>query len=83
MGTKNKLADLNNHLFAALERLNDEDLTEEQLKIEIEKAKAVKDISKVIIDSGKLQLDAMKLMDHAGHDISKASNNILQIEETK
>ena len=35
---KNKLSDLNDHLFAAIERLNDEDLTSDQLEIETKRA---------------------------------------------
>lgn len=34
---KNKLVDLNNHLFAQLERLGDEDLSAEQLEQEVNK----------------------------------------------
>ena len=38
----NKLSDLNNHLFAELERLSDEELNEDELKSEIGRAKAIK-----------------------------------------
>jgi 2-iminoacetate synthase ThiH len=51
---RNKLSDLNDHLFEQLERLSDEDLTEEQLEKEIKRAKAVSGIAKILIDSGGL-----------------------------
>ncbi|WP_096269379.1 hypothetical protein [Paucisalibacillus globulus] len=60
---KNTLGDLNNHLFAQLERLNDEDIKGEDLKEEIERSKAVTGIAKNIIDTGKLVLDGQKFMD--------------------
>lgn len=58
---KNKLSDLNNHLFAQLERLNDEDLTGDELMEEIERAKAVKNISMQIVENASLQLRAVEL----------------------
>ena len=58
---KNKIQDLNDHLFAQLERLNDEDLTDENLTKEIERTKAVTAISSQIINNAKLALDATKL----------------------
>ncbi len=39
---RNGMNDLRDHLFAALERLNDDELTPEQLATEVEKAQAAK-----------------------------------------
>lgn len=58
---KNKLTDLNNHLFAQLERLGDEDLTGEQLTEEISRAKAVTGLASQIIANGTLVLKAAQM----------------------
>lgn len=58
---KNTLADLNNHLFAQLERLGDEDLDSQELENEIERAKAIATISSQIIANGNLVLKAKQL----------------------
>lgn len=55
---KNSLADLNNHLFAQMERLSDESLKGEKLQEEISRAKAVTGISTQIISNARLVLDA-------------------------
>lgn len=60
MGTRNKLSDLNNHLFAALERLNDEDLKGEELIDELRRAEGIGKLSKDIVNNARLQLDAIK-----------------------
>ena len=58
---KNNITDLNNHLFAELERLGDEELTGEALEKEITRAKAISDVSRQIIDSARTSLDAARL----------------------
>ena len=58
---KNHLADLTTHLFAQVERLGDEGLTADQLKVEIDRSKALADVSGRILDAGRLGLDAAKL----------------------
>lgn len=60
---RNTLGDLNNHLFAQLERLNDEDLKGEALKEEMDRAKSIGYVAKQIIDNASLVLEAQKMMD--------------------
>ena len=55
---KNTLMDLNNHLFAQIERLGDEDLTGEALTQEIQRAGAITEVAEEIIANGTLLLKA-------------------------
>ncbi|WP_183560602.1 hypothetical protein [Mucilaginibacter sp. SP1R1] len=59
---QNKIADLNNHLFAQLERLNDETIKPEKMELEIKKAAAVSKVASQIINANKLVLDAAKII---------------------
>jgi hypothetical protein len=58
---KNKLSDLNNHLFAQLERLSDEDLDQDELEKEIKRTEAIVDVSDKIVRNADLQLKAANL----------------------
>ena len=64
---KNTLADLNNHLFEQMERLNDDDLNNEELDKEIKRAKAMTDVSSQIIENAALGLSAEKLRAEYGN----------------
>jgi len=57
---KNKLTDLNDHLFAQLERLGDEALKGDALAGEIERTKAISLVAGKVIGNAKIQLDAIK-----------------------
>lgn len=67
---KNKITDLNNHLFAVIERLGDEDLTPEELEKEIQRASAIRNVAGAVIEISRLQVDAMALMLKGGVDLS-------------
>lgn len=79
---KNKLIDLNNHLFAQLERLNDEELSGDKLSTEIERSKAIGDLSKNIILNGRLMLDSKKYFDEMGYK-TEEQPEMLKIESGK
>jgi hypothetical protein len=55
---KNKLSDLNDHLFAQLERLGDEDLSTDDLSKEIGRANAISKVATSVISNAQLVLDA-------------------------
>jgi len=57
---RNTINDLRDHLFAALERLDDDELSTEQLQKELDKAQAVADIGNVIINSAKIEVEFIK-----------------------
>lgn len=62
---KNKLSDLTDHLFAALERLGDEALTPEQIETEVKRAGAIVSVADQITENSKVRLAAAKLFaDH-------------------
>lgn len=65
---KNTLSDLNNYLFESIERLNDDDLSDEELEKEIKRSEAVQKVAKTIIDNGTLALQAKKHFDEYGID---------------
>lgn len=81
MGTKNKLSDLNNHLFEELERLNDEGLKGDELQEERERAKSMAAIAQTIINNGELALKAEK--HYAEYGREKEIPDILQIGDGK
>lgn len=66
-GVKNTFDDLSNHLFEQLERLNDAD--ENDLMVEIDRAKAVAGIADKIIDLGNMAISAEKVKMEYGKDI--------------
>ncbi len=76
---KNKIADLRNHMFAALERLSAEDLTEEDLKKEIQRSQAISEVGKVIVESAKTEILYAKL---TGKGRDQAANFLEEKEET-
>lgn len=59
---KNRISDLRNHMFAALERLGEENLSQETLSMEVSRSKAISDLGKVIVESVKTELLHAKLV---------------------
>lgn len=76
---KNTLGDLNNHLFAQLEKLGDDDLNGEALEAEIKRSEAMAKVSEQIIRTGELQFRAMQHMDEYGYERQKAVPEMLEV----
>jgi hypothetical protein len=67
---KNKLSDLNDHLFEALESLKDSDKP-----MEIARAKAISGVAQTIINAAKLQLDFYKAQERLSEEDGKFFGN--------
>lgn len=79
---KNSLVDLNNHLFAQIERLSEEGLDGEELKKEVGRAKSMVSVSSQIVNNGRLMLDAAKFRaEYAGQKPEKDIPDVLGVKE--
>jgi len=74
---RNKINDLRDHLFTALERLDNDELSQDDLNKEIAKAQAVAQIGTVIINSAKIEIDYVKAtgMISSSSDLFKGIND--------
>ena len=63
---KNTLSDLNNYLFETLERLTDDDMTEDEMQKEITRSQAVTSVAEVIVHNGELALKTMERLNEYG-----------------
>lgn len=52
---KNKITDLRDHLFATLESLRDD-----EKPMDVDRAKAIADVARVIVDSAKVEVQMME-----------------------
>jgi hypothetical protein len=65
---KNKLSDLNDHLFAQIERLANEDLTPEKIEIEVKRGNAIVAVADQVLRHATLQVQAAKILSDHGLD---------------
>ena len=76
---KNKMTDLNNHLFFQLEKLLDPDLSDDELKKEIARAGAVSSIAANIIQNANTAIKAMSMFEN--RQIESDSPDFLRISK--
>lgn len=76
---KNDLGDLNNYLFETLERLLDEDLTDEQMQREIARSHAVTSVAEAVIHNGELALKTMQHLNDMGYGTDKKPGSLAPI----
>ncbi|MEO6965124.1 MAG: hypothetical protein ABI076_04405 [Acidobacteriaceae bacterium] len=66
--TKNRLSDLNDHLFAQIERLSDEGLASDSLEDEVKRGNAIVAVADQILRHTTLQVQAAKIVSDHGID---------------
>jgi hypothetical protein len=78
---KNKIEDLRNHLFEQLERLSDDEKMKNPLALEreLKRAKAISEVSSVIVESAKAETQFLKEIDAS----PRAGTNFIPVSEPK
>lgn len=76
---KNTLSDLNNYLFESLERLLDDDLSEEQLQREIARSQAVTTVAETVIHNGELALKTMQHLNEYAYGRGPRDKNLAPV----
>lgn len=74
----NNIGDLNAHLFAQLERLSDPELSNSDISTEHTRTRALMAVSEMILESGKLILQAEKV-NNDKYDADKPPNQFFDI----
>ena len=77
---KNSLTDLNDHLFAQMERLGDETIKGEDLEGEINRARAIAGIADRIINNASTVLKAHEVANEVGR-IGNVQGKMLGLED--
>ena len=74
---KNKLSDLNDHLFAQLERLSEEDLSPEQIEVEAKRGEAIVSVADQIIRNADLTFKAATFVAQHGDRFRPALSGLI------
>lgn len=80
MKVMNNLKNLNDYLFEALDRLLDDNLSEDDLKKEIERSKAVTGVATSIVETGRLALESVKHLSDWGYTENKKVTKLLGVD---
>ena len=71
---RNTLTDLNNHLFEQMERLNNDDLTDEELDQELRRAEGMTKVAGQIIENANLAFKVVEHLYEAGYAPKNAAD---------
>lgn len=74
---KNKLADLNDHLFAQLERLSEEGLSAEAIELEAKRGEAMVSVADQIIRNAELTFKAATFVAQHGDRFRPALSGLI------
>ncbi|MES0168219.1 hypothetical protein NKJ87_19890 [Mesorhizobium sp. M0027] len=68
---KNRITDLNDHLFAQIERLSEEGLSGDKLEAEVQRTEALVKVADMIVDNARLGIQAATLVANHGDRFRK------------